>query len=171
MLHTLRIGLGLVLAATMALGCAAMTGKTAGQTIDDATITVIDQDNAHVYQPGLLFVPFGLADPDDIVRPRGRQLHDGIRYRCEGIYEVDPVGQEVRLEDGTVVPYDVLIVATGTRLLPEEGFSFDLGRLEIPAGTTLAVIVNPNNPNNPNGGASTWPRCPGCCAVTRTATR
>jgi hyperosmotically inducible protein len=39
MLHTLRIGLGLVLAATMALGCAAMTGKTAGQTIDDATIT------------------------------------------------------------------------------------------------------------------------------------
>jgi hyperosmotically inducible protein len=39
MLHTLRVALGLVLAATLALGCSAMTGKTTGQTIDDATIT------------------------------------------------------------------------------------------------------------------------------------
>jgi histidinol-phosphate aminotransferase len=36
---------------------------------------------------------------------------------------------------------------TETRLEPEADFAFDLGRLEIPAGTTLAVIVNPNNPN------------------------
>jgi histidinol-phosphate aminotransferase len=36
---------------------------------------------------------------------------------------------------------------TETRLLPEEDFDFDLERLEIPAGTTLVVLVNPNNPN------------------------
>ncbi|MEI2700560.1 MAG: hypothetical protein V9E94_20310 [Microthrixaceae bacterium] len=36
-----------------------------------ASITVVDQDDRHVYQPGLLFVPFGLARPEDIVRPRG----------------------------------------------------------------------------------------------------
>jgi histidinol-phosphate aminotransferase len=36
---------------------------------------------------------------------------------------------------------------TETQLLPEDGFAFDLSQLEIPAGTTLAVIVNPNNPN------------------------
>ena len=36
-------------------------------------ITVVDQDNFHVYQPGLLFVPFGLAHEQDIVRPRGEQ--------------------------------------------------------------------------------------------------
>ncbi|MEZ5270623.1 MAG: tryptophan 7-halogenase [Microthrixaceae bacterium] len=35
---------------------------------DEATITVVDQDDVHVYQPGLLFVPFALARPDDIVR-------------------------------------------------------------------------------------------------------
>jgi sulfide:quinone oxidoreductase len=29
----------------------------------DVLITVIDQDDAHVYQPGLLFVPFGLTHP------------------------------------------------------------------------------------------------------------
>jgi histidinol-phosphate aminotransferase len=36
---------------------------------------------------------------------------------------------------------------TETRLLPADGFHFDLGRLDIPEGTSLAVIVNPNNPN------------------------
>jgi len=36
---------------------------------------------------------------------------------------------------------------TETLLLPENNFAFDLAQLEVPAGTTLAVIVNPNNPN------------------------
>src|SRR5438552_4057041 len=39
---------------------------------DDLSITVVDQDDRHVYQPGLLFVPFGLAHVEDIVRPRHR---------------------------------------------------------------------------------------------------
>jgi histidinol-phosphate aminotransferase len=34
-----------------------------------------------------------------------------------------------------------------TLLLPEKDFFFDLSVLRIPDGTTLAVIVNPNNPN------------------------
>ncbi|NLJ26901.1 MAG: histidinol-phosphate aminotransferase family protein, partial [Deltaproteobacteria bacterium] len=36
---------------------------------------------------------------------------------------------------------------TETRLAPENGFSFDLATLEVPDGTTMMVIVNPNNPN------------------------
>ena len=39
---------------------------------DEAQIHVVDRDDRHVYQPGLLFVPFGLATPDEIVRPRRR---------------------------------------------------------------------------------------------------
>ena len=55
------------------------------RVLDDAVeIVVVDQDDAHVYQPGLLFVPFGLAHLDEIVRPRARQLHDGIGYRRAG---------------------------------------------------------------------------------------
>jgi histidinol-phosphate aminotransferase len=34
-----------------------------------------------------------------------------------------------------------------TRLLPQKDFVFDLSELRIPDGTTLVVIVNPNNPN------------------------
>src|SRR5512132_3003087 len=72
-----------------------------------ATITVVDQDDRHVYQPGLLFVPFGLTHVEDIVRPRQRQLHRGIAFRQQPIDRVDLAAQEVHLMDGTTLGYDV----------------------------------------------------------------
>jgi sulfide:quinone oxidoreductase len=87
---------------------------------DELEIIVVDQDDRHVYQPGLLFVPFGLTHAEDIVRPRHRQLHDGIEFRRTGIDRVDIEAHEVHLLDDTVLPYDVLVVATGAVLLPEE---------------------------------------------------
>ncbi len=60
----------------------------------------------------------------------------------------DRLGQQVHLLTPTYVLFpEIARRFTETRLQPEDGFAFDLGRLEIPAGTTLAVIVNPNNPN------------------------
>ena len=85
----------------------------------EATITVVDQDDRHVYQPGLLFVPFGLSHTEEIVRPRGRQLRDGVDFIESGIDHVDIEANEVHLENGDVLGYDVLVVATGTRLVPD----------------------------------------------------
>jgi sulfide:quinone oxidoreductase len=85
-----------------------------------ADIVVIDADDEHVYQPGLLFVPFGLADPATLIKPRHRQLRPGIAFRRAAVDRVDLEGSEVRLADGTSLGYDVLVVATGARLLPEE---------------------------------------------------
>jgi sulfide:quinone oxidoreductase len=92
------------------------------KTYDQAEleITVVDRDDRHVYQPGLLFVPFGLAHLDEIVRPRRRQLHKGIAFRETEVDTVALDDDRVHLADGTVLPYDVLIVATGTGLAPEE---------------------------------------------------
>jgi sulfide:quinone oxidoreductase len=87
---------------------------------DAVAITVVDQDDEHVYQPGLLFVPFGLAHAEDISRPRGRQLHDGIDYVVSPIDQVDLERDRVLLTDGTDLPYDVLVIATGSVLAPEE---------------------------------------------------
>jgi sulfide:quinone oxidoreductase len=86
----------------------------------EADITVVDQDDLHVYQPGLLFVPFGLAFEDEIVRLRAKQLHDGIDYVCTPIDRVDIERDVVTLADGREIAYDLLIVATGARLVPEE---------------------------------------------------
>jgi sulfide:quinone oxidoreductase len=92
---------------------------------DEADIHVVDRDDRHVYQPGLLFVPFALADVKEIARPRRRQLRKGIVFHeCE-VESVSPDRDVVRLEDGTVLPYDVLVVATGVRLQPEETEGLD----------------------------------------------
>ena len=86
----------------------------------DASITVVDRDDCHVYQPGLLFVPFGLSHLDEIVRPRGRQLHRDIAYLQVGVDHVDIEQRRVHLENGALLDYDALVVASGAVLAPEE---------------------------------------------------
>ena len=88
--------------------------------IGDAEIVVVDADDDHVYQPGLLFVPFGLAEPQEIVRSRRRQLHGGIEFRLGEVERVDLAGQMVWLAGDAVLPYDVLVIASGARLAAEE---------------------------------------------------
>ncbi len=83
-------------------------------------VTVVDQDDRHVYQPGLLFLPFGLYAADELVRPRRRQVDDAVEYLRCGIERVNAEADVVTLADGRALAYDVLIIATGTRLVPEE---------------------------------------------------
>jgi sulfide:quinone oxidoreductase len=87
---------------------------------DEAEIHVVDRDDQHVYQPGLLFVPFGLAGVDEIVRPRRQQLRKGIVFHENEVESVAIDREEVLLDDRTVLPYDALVVASGVRLQPEE---------------------------------------------------
>ena len=87
---------------------------------DEAEIHVVDRDDRHAYQPGLLFVPFGLADPDKLVRSRRGQLRDGIAFHESEIERVSLDDDEVVLASGETLPYDVLVVASGTALQPEE---------------------------------------------------
>jgi sulfide:quinone oxidoreductase len=89
---------------------------SAGRT----SITVIDQDDQHLYQPGLLFLPFGKYEPEQLVRPRRRQLHHRVALVEAKIDRVETTENRVYLESGTSLDYDVLIVATGTRIAPEE---------------------------------------------------
>ncbi len=87
---------------------------------DSARITVVDRDDTHVYQPGLLFVPFGLAEPGEIIRPRHAQLHAGITFHVAEVERVDTHVDLVELTDGTFIEYDLLVIATGAVLAPQE---------------------------------------------------
>jgi len=60
----------------------------------------------------------------------------------------DRFGQRVHLLTPTYALFpEIARRCTETPLLPEKDFAFDLSELRIPEGTTLVVIVNPNNPN------------------------
>jgi len=87
---------------------------------DAAEIHVVDRDDRHVYQPGLLFVPFGLTSVEDLERPRRRQLRNGTIFHEAEAAGVELDHDEVRLLDGDVLPYDVLVIASGVRLQPDE---------------------------------------------------
>ena len=80
---------------------------SAGRT----TITVVDQETQHVYQPGLLFLPFGHYAPDQLVRPQRKQLHRHVKIVNATVDRVDASANTVRLANGSELPYDVLIVA------------------------------------------------------------
>ena len=86
----------------------------------DDLITVVDRDAGHLYQPGLLFVPFGTVRPERLTRARERQLHRDIAYRQCAVDHADLEARRAYLDDGSVLDYDVLVVATGAELLPGE---------------------------------------------------
>lgn len=83
-------------------------------------ITVVDQDTRHVYQPGLLLLPFGVYTPDQVVKERMHFLPKNVRYVQSAIERLDPATDTVTLANAEILPYDVCIVATGTRIAPEE---------------------------------------------------
>ena len=83
-------------------------------------VTVVDRDDAHHYQPGYLFVPFRTYRAQDLVRSRRRLLSDGIDFVEGEIDSVDPGMHTVRLVDGTQLPYDQLVIATGTHPRPDQ---------------------------------------------------
>lgn len=88
--------------------------------LDDTwTITVVDRDDAHAYQPGFLFVPFG-GPTDGLVRSRHAFVHDGVDLVLEAVDRVDASAREVVLLDGRLLPYDYLVIASGTTPRPDQ---------------------------------------------------
>ncbi|MBI2388200.1 MAG: NAD(P)/FAD-dependent oxidoreductase [Deltaproteobacteria bacterium] len=83
-------------------------------------ITVVDRDDVHVYQPGLLFIPFGGYRESQILRSRRVLFDPRVDVRLEGIARVEPEKNQVVLGDHHKLHYDVLVVATGSRILPEQ---------------------------------------------------
>ncbi|MDH5759418.1 MAG: NAD(P)/FAD-dependent oxidoreductase [Gemmatimonadota bacterium] len=84
------------------------------------SITIVDQDNEHIYQPGLLFIPFGIYRAKDVVKPRSRYVPSGVDLVLSEIDVIDHEANEVRLADGSTLPYDFLVIATGSRIVPAE---------------------------------------------------
>ena len=96
-----------------------MANKLRKRLPSEWAITVVDRDNLHVYQPGLLFLPFGIYRQDEIVRPRSRFLGEGIEFLLAEVDTVDPKAKSVTFQDGRTLEYDLLIVATGCRITPQ----------------------------------------------------
>jgi sulfide:quinone oxidoreductase len=95
-------------------------------------ITVVDRADVHVYQPGLLFLPFGLYghdSPDQIVRPIRDPMPRNVNFLAADILRIDPEKKTVETSL-TTLRYDFLVSALGCRVVPEEieGLAEPMGR-------------------------------------------
>jgi sulfide:quinone oxidoreductase len=87
---------------------------------DDWTITVVDRDDEHRYQPGFLFVPFEGYSRDKIVHSRQRSITEGVALVYDEVDRVSPDDDVVHLRSGRTLSYDYLVIATGTTPRPDQ---------------------------------------------------
>ena len=101
---------------------------TAGTTVanqmqrrlpSDWSLTVIDPEPEHLFQPDLIFVPFGMQEPERTLRPRGGTFR-GARWMQRGVESIHTDKKQITLDNGDQLRYDLLVIASGTEIRPEE---------------------------------------------------
>ena len=84
-------------------------------------IVIVDRDENHYYQPGLLFIPFGIYSTSDVVKPKRNFLPPTVDVIFSDIELIEPDKNQVRLaRDNKVIKYDYLVISTGSHIHPEE---------------------------------------------------
>jgi sulfide:quinone oxidoreductase len=88
---------------------------------DEWKIIIVDQEETHFYQPGFLFIPFGIYNPSDVVKPKRNFLPPTIEFVLSEIKVIDPEKNRVELvRENRPIRYDYLVIATGSHIVPSE---------------------------------------------------
>jgi sulfide:quinone oxidoreductase len=83
-------------------------------------ITIVEKERDHFYQPGFLFIPFGYYKRENIVKPVQKLISKGISLINNEVERIAPEENKVLFKDGNSLAYDVLIIATGARIVPDD---------------------------------------------------
>jgi len=83
-------------------------------------IIIVDRDESHYYQPGLLFIPFGIYSPADVVKPKRNFLPPSVEVIFTDIELIEPEKSRVKLANRKTISYDCLVIATGSYIRPEQ---------------------------------------------------
>lgn len=88
---------------------------------DEWQITIVDEHETHYYQPGFLFIPFGMYSKNDVVKPKRDFIPAGVEFIMSPIEVIEPEHNRVKLaKEDRYLNYDFLVIATGTRTHPEQ---------------------------------------------------
>jgi sulfide:quinone oxidoreductase len=82
-------------------------------------ITIIDKDDMHHYQPGWLFIPFGIYTAQDCMKPKREFIPKGVKYVLDEVVGVDPDKRRVETKKGSY-DYDWLVIASGCDIVPDD---------------------------------------------------
>ncbi|NNJ56073.1 MAG: NAD(P)/FAD-dependent oxidoreductase [Bacteroidia bacterium] len=87
---------------------------------NDWNISIVDKDETHYYQPGFLFLPFDIYKSKQVKKSIDKFIPKGVNLIRDSINKIDKENDKVILKDGTELNYDILIIATGTEIAPQE---------------------------------------------------
>lgn len=87
---------------------------------DEWNIVLIDKEKTHYYQPGLLFIPFDIYKKQDVIKPKMNFFPSGVDVIFSEIERIEPDMNQVVLVDDKHIKYDILIIASGTSIRPEQ---------------------------------------------------
>lgn len=87
---------------------------------DIIEVTVVDATGVHHYQPGLLYVPFGWEQPERLRHDERKLLHPAVQLVSAPVRMIDVERRQLFLLNDGTLPYDYLIIATGSCPVPEE---------------------------------------------------
>jgi sulfide:quinone oxidoreductase len=90
-----------------------------------AKVTVVDATGKHLYQPGYMYIAMGNERPEKLERPEKKLLDGNIELVVDTIEKIDVDGSQVLLGSGKSLAYDQLVIATGSRIVPETIEHFD----------------------------------------------
>ncbi|MDY6973677.1 MAG: FAD/NAD(P)-binding oxidoreductase [Thermodesulfobacteriota bacterium] len=82
-------------------------------------ITVVDNDEIHHYQPGWLFIPFGIYSAQDCMKPKRDFIPKGVDFVLDEVVGVNTDTRQVEGKKGKY-SYDWLVIATGCKPIPKE---------------------------------------------------
>jgi sulfide:quinone oxidoreductase len=86
----------------------------------DVEIMVIDAHGQHVYQPGFMYIAMGGERASALQRPERSLLDKRVTLIVQEVVAIDPSSRHVELADGLRLGYDSLVLATGSRIVPED---------------------------------------------------
>ena len=85
----------------------------------DVSITMLGTSEQHMYQPGLLYIPFGKFREAELFRDQRKVLDNRVPYFVDPATNIDVDAKKVTTESGKVHDYDYLVIATGSRIMPQ----------------------------------------------------
>ncbi len=85
----------------------------------EVIIKQISKEDKHVYQPGFLYVLFDKMRPDELIRNQRDLLNPAVIFIHDKAVNIDTKENTVHTEKHGKIKYDYLVIATGSRPMPE----------------------------------------------------
>jgi len=85
----------------------------------DVRITMIGASETHMYQPGLLYVPFGRIRESELFREQRKVLDRRVTFHVDPATNIDVENNRVTTQSGKTFDYDYVVIATGSVIRPD----------------------------------------------------